>query len=431
MMGRRINSVHRRNTGHHGRSPARFLRSRSATMRCDALVLDASLRQALVTVRSLGRRGLTVAAAETHAEAPAFASRWCQRGFVFPAQEGTDAYAALLEQWLDRTGARVLIASNDATIALLRRHRARLEQRLRLALAPEQALATAINKERTLEVARRLEVPVPREAVVRDGGDVARALEEIGLPAVIKPSESWLWNRREGARLGAQLAVTAAELREAVEAVTRFGEVALVQQPLTGRREAVSFLYADGAVYARFAQWAKRTSPPLGGNSVLRQSIAIPPDTGSYAESLVRDINLEGYCEVEFRRDAAGVPYLMEINPRLSASVEIAVRAGVDFPNLLYQWASGGPIDRVADYRIGGWMRHLGGDITTTMAALRQRGRPGITPPVRAVWDFGISFLRPMAYDYLQWTDLRPAVKATTTFARDAIRRMTARARKN
>ncbi|PYP75030.1 MAG: hypothetical protein DMD25_14030, partial [Gemmatimonadetes bacterium] len=203
--------------------------------------------------------------------------------------------------------------------------------------------------------------------------------------------------------------------------------VALVQQLLTGRREAVSFLYADGAVSARFAQWAKRTSPPLGGNSVLRQSIAIPPDTGRYAESLVREINLEGYCEVEFRRDAAGVPYLMEINPRLSASVEIAVRAGVDFPYLLYQWASGGPIERVAGYRIGGWMRHLGGDITTTLAALRQRGRPGITPPVRTVWDFGMSFLRPTAYDYLQWTDLRPAVMATTNFARDAIRSLASR----
>ena len=350
---------------------------------------------------------------------------------MFPASEGTDGYDALLEQWLDHTGARVLFASHDATIALLRRHRARLEQRLRLALAPEQALATAISKERTLEIARRLEVPVPREVVVRDAGDVAVALKEIGLPAVIKPSESWLWNGREGARLGAQLAVTAAELGAAVEAVTRFGEVALVQQLLTGRREAVSFLYADGALYARFAQWAKRTSPPLGGNSVLRKSIAIPSDTGRYAESLVRDINLEGYCEVEFRRDAAGVPYLMEINPRLSASVEIAVRAGVDFPYLLYQWASGGPIERVAGYRIGGWMRHLGGDITTTMAALRQRGRPGITPPVRTLWDFGLSFLKPMAYDYLNWKDPLPAVKAATTFTRGAIRRLTSRARKN
>src|SRR5439155_6749548 len=110
---------------------------------------------------------------------------------------------------------------------------------------------------------------------------------------------------------------------------------------------------------------------------------------------------LEGYSEVEFRRDAAGVPYLMEINPRLSASVEIAVRSGVDFPYLLYQWAHGEAVDHVERYRVGGWMRHLGGDIETTIASLAQRGRPGVKPPVQTVLDFGASFLRPMSYDYL------------------------------
>jgi len=278
----------------------------SAVMISDALVLDASLRQSLVAVRSLGRRGLRVAAAETHDHAPAFASRWCQRGFVFPATEGTDAYMGILEHWLERTGARVLVASNDATIALLRRHRARLEPRVCVALAPEPAMAIAISKEQTLAVARRLGLRVPREVVVRDGGDVRAALKDIGLPAVIKPSESWLWDGREGARLGAQLAVTPAEARHAVEAVTRFGEAALFQQLLTGKREAVSFLYAHGEVYARFAQWAKRTSPPLGGNSVLRQSIAIPPDIGRYAEALVRDINLDVPANAVTRWAAAG-----------------------------------------------------------------------------------------------------------------------------
>src|SRR5882762_4664755 len=165
-----------RHSGPHLPSPAYFLRRRSATMRCDALVLDASLRQALVTVRSLGRRGLTIAAAETHPEAPAFASRWCQAGIVFPAREGTDAYAALLEQWLDRSAARVVFASNDATIALLRRHRARLEQRLRLALAPEPALATAISKARTLEIARRRRYRDSAKRNRTPGGDQAKRI---------------------------------------------------------------------------------------------------------------------------------------------------------------------------------------------------------------------------------------------------------------
>jgi predicted ATP-grasp superfamily ATP-dependent carboligase len=341
--------------------------------------------------------------------------------------EATDAYRAMLEELLDRTGAGVVVSSHDGTIALLRAHRARLEQRVRLALADERALSIAVNKERTLEAARRLGLHVPREVVVRAVEDVPMALSEIGLPAVVKPSESWVSDGREGTWFGPQLVVNSDEARHAVEAVTRFGDAALFQQFLTGRRDAVSFLYANGEVYARFAQWAKRTRPPLGGQSVVRQSIAIPPDIGRQAESLVRDINLEGYSEVEFRRDYAGVPYLMEINPRLSASVEVAVRAGVDFPYLLYQWTSGGPIDKVSRYRVGGWMRHLGGDIERLITALGERGRPGITPPVRTVLDFGLSFFKPMRYDYLDWNDPLPAVRATTDFTHGVIRRFLSR----
>lgn len=389
-------------------------------MRFDALVLNAQLRQSLVAVRSFGRRGLSVAALETFSKAPAFSSRWCRRGFVCPAEEATPAYLAHLEQVLEHSEVRVIIPSADGTIELLRQHRARVERRTRIALANEAALTIAVNKERTLAVARSIGINVPRGLVVRAASEVPAALKEIGLPAVVKPVESWIEDRQQGFRVVSQLVTTADEARRAVAELTRLGGATLFQQLLSGRREAVSFLYARGEMHARFAQWAKRTSPPLGGESILRQSIAVPPDIGPQAERLVREIGLEGYSEIEFRRDGAGVPYLMEINPRLSASVEIAVRSGVDFPYLLYQWASGGSIDKVKGYRIGGWMRYLRGDLMTMIAALKQRGRPGVTPPLQAVLGFGLSFFRPMGYDCFDWTDPLPSLRAATDFARYA-----------
>ena len=188
-------------------------------------------------------------------------------------------------------------------------------------------MSIAVNKERTLAVAKRLGIGVPRSLVLSTVSEVPAALKELALPAVIKPSESWLCGERQQARVGPQLVTTPDEARRAVAELTRLGGVTLFQPLLSGRREAVSFLYAHGEIYARFAQWAKRTGPPLGGESVLRQSIPVPADIGNQAERLVREIDLEGYSEVEFRRDGAGVPYLMEINPRLSASVEMAVRS--------------------------------------------------------------------------------------------------------
>ncbi len=157
----------------------------------DALVLDARLRQSLATVRSLGSRGMHVAALETFDTAPTFSSRWCEQKFVCPASEGTPEYLAYLKQVLEATGARVLISCSDGTIALIRQHRQQLEQRTHIALAKESALGIAINKEQTLEIAKRLGVRIPHAITIGRVDEVETALREIGLPAVMKSSIFW------------------------------------------------------------------------------------------------------------------------------------------------------------------------------------------------------------------------------------------------
>ena len=72
--------------------------------------------------------------------------------------------------------------------------------------------------------------------------------------------------------------------------------------------------------------------------------------------------SLDGFSKVEFRRGADGPPYLMEINPRMTADLGLAVSAGIDVPYMLYQWAIGDKIDPMKPYRPGRWMRYLGGD---------------------------------------------------------------------
>ena len=391
----------------------------------DVLVLDARARQALVTVRSLGRRGIRVATLESFDGAPAFASRWCVQKFICPAKEGTEEYLACLEQALDASGARVLIPASDGTIELIRQHRERLERQAHIALAKEPGLGIAIDKEQTLAVATRLGLATPRGVSVRDVSEVPMALREIGLPAVVKPAQSWQAAGQQGLRVASRLVTTPEEAHRAVEELTDPGGAAILfQQFLAGKRESLSFFYARGCVYARFAHLVRRTDPPLGGTDVLRQSIAIPADIGEQAERLVREIDLEGYCLVEFRRDSAGKPYLMEINSRLSAGIELAVRAGVDFPYLLYQWASGGHIDEVQSYRTGEWMRFLWGDIAATVVSLQQRGRPGVAPPARAVLDFCTAFFVPMKYDYLDWRDPLPIWAAIAGRARGGMKRL-------
>jgi predicted ATP-grasp superfamily ATP-dependent carboligase len=336
-----------------------------------------------------------------------------------------DAFVDALVSNATRHGARVLFALHDGSIHTLRRRRAEVERHVTLALASEEALDVAVTKARTLSLAAELGVPIPRTIAAYSSSDVRTAAEELGFPMIVKPDTSWVDGRETGRRLACRLVVDLTEALRTVEAFAEAGAKSILQEWLDGAREAVSVFRAEGRIWARFAQVAHRMNPPVGGSSVVRESIPLQPALVEAAEQLVDACDLDAYSEIEFRRDARGQPRLMEINARLSASVEIAVRAGVDFPLLLYRWAAGEPLRPVPSFRTGVRMRWLGGDVAWLRQTLASRGRPETEPALRAVGSFCADFLRPASYDYVDGGDLRPALAAAGSWATRAVRRRT------
>lgn len=399
------------------------LRSREHTI--DVLVTDAGQRQGLVAVRNLGRAGLRCGAVDSDASAPAFASRWCALSATVPdLVDDEDAFVDALLQICAELRPRVLIPVHDGSVEALRARRADLEEMVALALAPESALAVAVDKSRTLTVAQTVGLRAPRGAVVRSPDEAQAALADVGVPVVVKPTHTWVRRQGGGQRLRARVARTPEEAIEQIHGVLAEGSDLVLQEWLPGDREALSFMCAGERIWARFAQRADRTLPPLGGNSIMRESIPLPVDITAASERLVLELGLDGYSEVEFRRDASGRAALMEINPRLSASVELAVRAGVQFPELVYRWAAGEPLRASNDYRVGTRMRWLGGDLSWLEEALRWPGRPDVPQRGPAARAFLGDFVRPTGYDYLDRRDPRPALVA----ARGALRGLGSRA---
>ncbi len=393
----------------------------------DVLVADAGVRPGLVAVRDLGRAGLAVGALDISPSAPAFASRWCRVGAVVPDfHADRDAYVDAVIELCTTRGARALILAHDGSVEALRSRREEIERVVGLALAPESALAIAVDKVQTLDAAAAVGLRAPRGAAVRRGDDAAAAIDAVGLPAVVKPVRSWAQDESVGRRLIATVATAKAEALAAIALIHGEGIDVLVQEWLPGDREALSFFRAGGRTWARFAARAERTAPPLGGNSVLRVSIPLPEDITEMAERLVAELGLDGYTEVEFRRDADGRAALMEINPRLSAAVEVASRSGISFPVLLYRWAAGEPLSEAGGYRTGVRMRWMAGDVEWLQTAFTQPGRPDVPSRRAAVAIFMRDFARPSGYDYLDRDDLRPAVKAGATVT-DGVRELTAR----
>jgi predicted ATP-grasp superfamily ATP-dependent carboligase len=383
------------------------------------VILDAAQRQALVAIRQLGRAGVGVVGVDGDSAAPGLGSRWCASAVVVPHfASSPKAYVDSVLAACAEHRARSLVPCLDGSVEALRGRREEVERVVGVALAREDALAVAVDKTRTLELAQTLGLRVPRGCCVSDPGAAEAALDEVGLPVVLKPTRSWVQGEGVGKRISPKVASSHREALDLLHGMLSDGVDVLVQEWLGGDREALSFVYARGRFWARFAQRADRTFPPLGGNSVLRESIGLPPDITPAAERLVAEIDLEGYSEVEFRRDASGRAALMEINPRLSASVEIAVRAGVPFPRLVHEWASGEPLSEATGYVTGLRMRWLGGDLSRLRSVLSNPNGPDAPSRRRTLATFAGDFARPLGYDYVDRGDLRPALLATAGMAR-------------
>jgi predicted ATP-grasp superfamily ATP-dependent carboligase len=382
----------------------------------DILILDGSCKQALTSARSLGRTGLRVAIGESAGqyrfglEPPAFHSRYCARSVALPDYVGDPApYVAAVIAFVRDHHVRVVLPMGDESVVELAPYRKLFtELGCTLVVASDAALEIANDKSRTLEVADQLGIGYPKSVEVNGVEDLRAAEAQFGYPFVIKPTISWT-----GEATDRVSPVEVINETESMEAVTRFlatGCRVLAQQWASGRREGVTLLMADGKVLGVCGAIAHRTTPLLGGVSVMRESITVPEDILDASVSLAKAIGLDGPSEVEWRRDTSGRALLMEINPRLAGTLENANKSGVDFPLLIWKWTTGQPIQPVLSYRTGVRTRWLSGDLRWLRRNLREAGRPDTVAAWRAIWTFLWEFARTRHYDYIDRHDMRPAL---------------------
>jgi predicted ATP-grasp superfamily ATP-dependent carboligase len=380
----------------------------------DVLILDASMKQSLASVRSLGKAGLRVAAGESIAQfspalpLPAFRSRYCLHALVMPSLiTDAPAFAAMVIEFVRDHSPSVVLPTGDVTIGVLRPYRKQLaELGCVLALASDAALTVANDKARTLAVARELGIAQPASIRIDSHKDLNAAIAELGFPFVLKPMVSW--TEKANDRLVPVDVMNRTEATEFTEETLCAGSGLLAQEWVPGRREGVTLFIANDQVIARCGHVAYRTTPPLGGASVVRESIEVRDDTMDAAVRLVKAIGVQGVCEVEFRRDAKDHPVLMEVNARLAGTIENSIRSGIDFPFMLWRWAIGLDVCPVATYRSGVRTRWLHGDLRWLWQNWGRAGRPDSISRFRSIYMIMSEFTRTFHYDYFDMSDLAP-----------------------
>lgn len=292
----------------------------------------------VAVVRSLARReDLEVVAADMDGLAAGLYLLPPERRALVPPGADPDFADRVIDLCRDR-GVRVLIPTVDVELEPLARRRADLERAGVVLAAPgPRTLAVALDK---WELARRcaplLRVPTTRLL------DTEGIRAPWDFPVIVKP-------RRGAGSRGVRVVPSRAELT-AIGPDTEL----IVQAMLPGTEYSVDILARDGdQVVAAVPRSRDRVDSgvAIAGRTVTDQELV------DQAGAVARAIGLHGVANVQLRRDPAGRPALLEVNPRFSGAMPLTIAAGADMPSLAVDLALGRalpdyvPIREVAQVR--------------------------------------------------------------------------------
>jgi predicted ATP-grasp superfamily ATP-dependent carboligase/thymidylate kinase len=357
-------------------------RARQATV----LVTDAGRGSAVSIIRSLGRRGMHVIAADSEARSPGFYSRYAAGRLRYPPPD--ESPGEMVEALLAAARTRridLIVPVTDETILPLAAARERFAGVCMLALPEPRALATSHDKMATVELAAELGIPAPRTELVSTVREALRAAPALGWPVVLKPRFSRIVRNGRVERYEVSYADDEDALAEQMEGFEGRCDV-LLQEYCAGEGHGVELLAHEGRTLAAFQHRRLREVPITGGASSFRESVPLEPVLFDYSARMLAALDWTGLAMVEFKLGEHG-RRLMEVNGRIWGSLPLAVKSGMDFPAGLADVCLGRVPERDnppdTSYAVGVRSRNLDLEVLWIGSTLRRPRRHSGVPALR------------------------------------------------
>lgn len=319
-------------------------------------------RGALAAVRSLGRGGYQVGVAAP-AAGLASRSRWCRDSHLIAAPpSGPEFLSSVADA---ASGYDIVFPVGDAELMLLSERRSQIS-----ALLPwgsHGSVISCLDKGVVIEVAERLRIPAPRTF----GLDEYPGAGEVIVKEILHGE---FRGRDPVARSEAVRAADRRQVQAAAATIEQGGGRPVLQEVVTGPLIAYCVLRdGSGTRLAQAQQVATALYPPGAGVSSRAVTEEVDVQIAAFAEKLLDDVGAWGVVQMQFIRDDAGTPHLIDVNPRFYGSMALAIAAGVDLPLLLANVA-GEERPHTSPARVGVRYQWLEGDLRRAVA----EGKGGI-----------------------------------------------------
>lgn len=323
------------------------------------LLLDGQTVQAISVARSLRDKGHEVSALIDGKLTFGNVSRFINHKVQCPTLLGNEEkYLDFLLSYLDKFSQDVVIPLYNDSAELLSKNKALIESKtgVKCAIPSYETFIRAHDKEKLMDVCKEFDLPHPKTSYI-NSETVEDAAEYVGFPAMIKPNIS------SGAR-GIVLVNSYEELLEKYPNILKeFGRSTLQEYvDHTGTYYNV-MMYRDskGKCHESVILKIMRYFPLKGGTSCYCETI----NNSKLDEICVKALevlNWHGFADFDIMERKNGDLLIIEINPRVPASIHGAYISGVNFPQMIVEDAMG-ELMTTYDNKAGKAMRFMGLDV--------------------------------------------------------------------
>jgi len=310
-------------------------------------------RKTLCTTRALAQAGARVTVGADRFLGQAFCSRYLSNKISYPhPRDNRAGFVDALKDHLRTEGCDVLLPMCDYTTIAIADRAEELGAFTRIPIPPLDILQIARNKAKTLEIASTLGIRVPRTHWAGDAEQLQAIAKTMSYPCIVKFREGFgglgllVVEDEEG--LVKNYTFTQKE-----EDYALIRSQPLIQEYISGEIHDVCLLFNRGKMRAALTQKRLRMYPGRGGVGILNQTTQ-EPKLLDQAIRLLESLNWHGPAQVEFKVDAErGTVTLMEVNGRFWGTLDLSIRAGINFPLLACQMVMRGDISPVSNYQTG------------------------------------------------------------------------------
>lgn len=323
------------------------------------LLLECFTRQAMAMMEFLHKNGYHVTTYNSRRTDLGYLSRYPDRKIrAFWDREDEDKSAQALLEVLKADHYDVTIPLTDFSATMLSRQKEEFNQYTRVAVNDWDVFQMAANKQNTMLACMENGIPCPR--TLKSAGSVEEILASgLAFPFIIKPQVGY-------GSIGFHKIENEDDLRRHFDAcVAQYGPM-VVQEfiPQTDiQYKCEVFLDGGGEVKSAHVFDKTRWYPIDGGSTCCSTSVD-RPDIVESSVRLLRAIGWRGYGDVDLIQDPRdGVAKIMEVNPRITASVKVCFYSGVDFARQIVEYETGQEVTPFLDYKKGVCLRYMHTDL--------------------------------------------------------------------